>query len=328
MSDAVDSRVTEPERPARLSFWRIAVLLMFFACLPTVAALGARWFWVLDLATHFRVQYACAMLPFLVLFAARRRFRLALVPAVVLLVNLSLFLPIYWPAARPPADAGTLRAITANVHTGNRRFDAFLQFIRSERPDFFVAFEIDDRWAATLDSLKAEYPHTIVEPRPDNFGIGLYSRLPIRQSRIVALADSEVPTVIAELASEVGEFTVIGTHPLPPTSAAYSGYRNRHLRALAESAARTSGPLIVLGDLNVTPWSPHFRDVLARSGLRDSRQGFGIQPTWPEQSPALLIPIDHALVSPEVAVINRRVGPDIGSDHRPVVLDFGLARRP
>jgi endonuclease/exonuclease/phosphatase (EEP) superfamily protein YafD len=30
------------------------------------------------------------------------------------------------------------------------------------------------------------------------------------------------------------------------------------------------------------------------------------------------LPIDHTLVSPGVRVVQREVGPDLGSDHRPV----------
>jgi len=37
------------------------------------------------------------------------------------------------------------------------------------------------------------------------------------------------------------------------------------------------------------------------------------------------VAIDHCLVSPEIAIRDRHIGPDVGSDHFPVVLDFALA---
>jgi endonuclease/exonuclease/phosphatase (EEP) superfamily protein YafD len=61
-----------------------------------------------------------------------------------------------------------------------------------------------------------------------------------------------------------------------------------------------------------------FRDFLATTGLKDSRVGFGWQPTWPTGSMSLRIPIDHVLVEPDLVVLERQVGPDIGSDHLPV----------
>ena len=39
--------------------------------------------------------------------------------------------------------------------------------------------------------------------------------------------------------------------------------------------------------------------------------------TWPSRLPVMAI--DHVLVSPELSVSSLRVGPAIGSDHRPVL---------
>lgn len=38
------------------------------------------------------------------------------------------------------------------------------------------------------------------------------------------------------------------------------------------------------------------------------------------------IPIDHCLHSPDITVINRRVGSDVGSDHYPLIIDFSINR--
>jgi endonuclease/exonuclease/phosphatase (EEP) superfamily protein YafD len=89
-------------------------------------------------------------------------------------------------------------------------------------------------------------------------------------------------------------------------------------------ARKRTGALVLLGDLNTTSWSPHFRDLINTAGLKDSRAGFGIQPTWPAGTPPLWIPLDHCLVSPEIKVHDRRVGPNVGSDHFPVIVEFSL----
>jgi endonuclease/exonuclease/phosphatase (EEP) superfamily protein YafD len=217
------------------------VRLSILVALPTIVSLGARWFWMLDLATHFRVQYACAALPLVVACLVGRWYWLALLPGAVLLLNLGLVLPVYLPAEQDPSGGRAIRAVSANVHTGNRSYERFLDYVRSEGPDIVVAVEIDQDWAASLEVLEEDYPYTVVQPRADNFGIALYSRFPIRDYEVVELADSEVPTIVARLEAEERTVTVIGTHPLPPVSAEYSGYRNRHLRALADRLQRRPG---------------------------------------------------------------------------------------
>jgi endonuclease/exonuclease/phosphatase (EEP) superfamily protein YafD len=77
-------------------------------------------------------------------------------------------------------------------------------------------------------------------------------------------------------------------------------------------------------DFNITPWSPVFADILEGSGLRDSSLGFGVAPTWLSRPLFFGLPIDHILVSPDIKVKNRHVGPDVGSDHFPVIADLAF----
>jgi endonuclease/exonuclease/phosphatase (EEP) superfamily protein YafD len=100
--------------------------------------------------------------------------------------------------------------------------------------------------------------------------------------------------------------------------------RNKHLMTIAETVRNIDGPSIVMGDLNCTSWSPYFADLLRLSGLRDSRLGFGIQPSWTGNTRFMAIPIDHVLVSHEIDVLDRHTGSKIGSDHLPVLVDLSV----
>ena len=83
-------------------------------------------------------------------------------------------------------------------------------------------------------------------------------------------------------------------------------------------------PAVLLGDLNITPWSPYFKDFIQVTGLQESRKGLGLYPTWPTWLPPLRIPIDHSLISIGITVQAFSLGHDIGSDHFPVILDFSI----
>jgi endonuclease/exonuclease/phosphatase (EEP) superfamily protein YafD len=90
-----------------------------------------------------------------------------------------------------------------------------------------------------------------------------------------------------------------------------------------------------MGDLNITMWSPYYRRFVSKTGLWNTRQGSGILPTWrpvkirfwrlpSALSWLLALPIDHCLVSPAIAVPQIRPGPDVGSDHLPLIVDLRL----
>ena len=76
-----------------------------------------------------------------------------------------------------------------------------------------------------------------------------------------------------------------------------------------DEADKYGGTVVMAGDLNVTPWSPHFQSALERGGLVDSRLGFGLQPTWPSFLPGMRIPIDHVLSTPDVTIHRVERGP-------------------
>lgn len=88
----------------------------------------------------------------------------------------------------------------------------------------------------------------------------------------------------------------------------------------------------MLGDLNITMWSPYYRKFMKQTNLKNSRQGFGILPTWPTKniysllppqlSPLFSIPIDYCLISPEFKVMSIYTINDTGSDHRALIINL------
>ncbi|MBI3986309.1 MAG: endonuclease/exonuclease/phosphatase family protein [Lentisphaerae bacterium] len=298
-------------------------------CLGTVAGFLGPLAWWLDLAAHFRLQYLAGLLLLAVLFAVFRRSRMAAVFLAFALVNLALIVPLFLPGpnAHPAGATPTLRALLANVNTRRGDPTKVLDLIRREKPDFILLEEVGLKWQKSLAPLRDQYPYGEWEPRDDNFGIALLSRRPFLRSGTVMIG-GEVPSVYAQFDFDGQPFTIVGTHPLPPAGAAYSWYRNDQLARLPEFLRRIRGPVLLLGDLNTTPWSYTFQNLLKESGLKDSAQGRGPLLTWPAFAHGLGIPIDHALHSSDIVITGRRMGDDIASDHFPVILDFAVTASP
>ncbi|GAG33229.1 unnamed protein product, partial [marine sediment metagenome] len=239
-------------------------------------------------------------------------------------VNLVLIVPVYLGAPAHETGSKTFRAVFLNVSTPNRAHDKVISFIGSTGADFIVIAEVNDLWIRKLRSGLEDYTFCRQSPREDNFGIALMSRFLIEDGGIVTIGETAVPSVMVRLKVDGIMLTVIGVHTMPPKGRLHAQRRDRQIEELAKIVSERDGPVMVLGDLNMTSWSPRFVDLLAGTGLKDSRQGFGLQVSWPRRMPLLWIPIDHCLVSPDIVVHDRWVSPAVGSDHYPIVIDFSV----
>ncbi|MBI2811162.1 MAG: endonuclease/exonuclease/phosphatase family protein, partial [Candidatus Melainabacteria bacterium] len=157
-----------------------------------------------------------------------------------------------------------------------------------------------------------------------NFGIAMFSKTPVTKFRVEQFCDVAIESIVATLQAGEKPIQIICTHTYPPVGAAALKSRDLQLKNLGVFI-RTSGvPTILCGDLNATSWSAAFRDLLKESGLNDSRQGFGVQPSWPDGLGPMMIPIDHVLVDPKVQVISRKIGAGVQSDHLPVIVKLAI----
>lgn len=281
--------------------------------------------WFLDLFSHFRVQYFFG-LSGVALFGLilRKPCATGLFGALAVL-NLCIILPLYFGRFSTSASGAiVVRAMLFNVNTRQGNAIEVAAAIHRFNPDILVLEEVNAEWVEKLKPVLAAYRHFEQDPREDNFGLALFSKWPFVHSRTIYIGEAEVPSVMAEVQTPQGPCTVLATHPLPPGGREYSILRNGQLAELPQWVRRATSPVLLIGDLNVTPWNGYFRTLLRETGLKDSVQGRGVRPTWPAFNPLLRIPLDHCLYSTGIEIVNRQTGPDVGSDHFPLVVDFVL----
>ena len=285
-----------------------------------VAGLGADLSWRLALVEHLRAHLLVAAVAIAVLAALRRRTAVTDAALLAALLHVAIVLEVAWPGPLPAGPP--LRIVSLNVHTESQAFARVARFIAASDADVVVLLEVDRAWLAALAIDAGAYPLRVEVPRDDNFGIAVYAR----RRGTAEVRDLEgLPTVVLHLDAVPERWTVIATHPTPPVGAAMAATQARQLASLA-ALARAPGPTVVVGDLNLTPWSRRLRRLREAAGLRDSRGAFAYHASWPSALGPLGIPIDHVLVSADVAVVERRVGPDVGSDHRGVIVDVAPGR--
>ena len=281
-----------------------------------------RLHWACELLCHFTAQYLLLLLIAAAALAVARRWRWAVVATILAAWNGALTAPIYFRVesgrGEPVSSAKSLQIASVDVLTSNPEHEKVIDWITSEQPDLVLLMEVNSRWRRAIGDLM---PYAHIEAREDNFGMAMLNRAPFAEVATIYPADGPVPAIRARVADRNGKlWTVYGCHPLPPVFGDNAQLRNEYLEAIGRRVVAESGPTIVIGDLNATSWSGVFTDFLDRTKLVDSRRGFGVQPTWsPRASRFFLIPIDHCLVSAGIIVNDRRVGPDIGSDHFPIV---------
>jgi endonuclease/exonuclease/phosphatase (EEP) superfamily protein YafD len=299
------------------------MIVLAIAGMTTLAFVAEYW-WFLDYFCHFRLQYVYFLCLALVVFSLTRRFGRVIVCLLFLVVNLATIIPFYTATVPSTNAKKRLRLVSANVSANNTQREHIVDFVRKADPDFVILIEADKDWGDTVDALAADYPFEVREMNSGNFSKVLLSRYPLGPTRRKRFGRVSIYALLTECDVDGRRFQLIASHLLPPYRKSYFRQRNEHLSNLIDEVIAHQGTTIMAGDLNLTPWSPHFQSALERGGLVDSRLGFGIQPTWPSFLPGMRIPIDHVLVTPDVTIHGWQRGPFTGSDHLPLLVEFSL----
>ena len=293
----------------------------------TLLGFFGRWNWLFDILSHFRVQYLLILITSGIILALGGQISTGLIAFTFGLVNLYTIAPLFIREERSRNQENSYRFLQANILQINQSYSKVMELIHTFEPDFILLIETNHRWDRALDEIRSLYPYENVALREDNYGLSLFSRIPFAEAEVITIGEKPLPTLVVKLQLDGAYLTMIGTHPPPPKGKQNANFRNMHLKELSSFVRSIEGKVILCGDLNITRWSPFFQEFLKESDLKDSAMGFGYQPTWPTDLPIFLIPIDHCLVSTGISVINRRIGPKIGSDHYPIIFEFSEKER-
>lgn len=228
--------------------------------------------------------------------------------------------PANLPAPRiaaftPAADTKELQDITVlslNTWDARDNVDELIAYFKTAPADVVVLSEVGPPKQRLVQALRDVYPYQKECTADWACSIALISRVPFEQGGTVGWSRQSPAFVWARFA---GALTVVGTHIARPSRTPL--LHARETEAIAQLVRRIDGSVVLVGDLNSSPWSYSFRALKAQTGLVTARALTPSWPAWPINLPQ--VALDHILASQDLAFVESKTGPAVGSDHLPVI---------
>jgi endonuclease/exonuclease/phosphatase (EEP) superfamily protein YafD len=308
----------------------LAFALALTCLAAALGAHGGRFSGRLDLLTHFApfwlVGAALALAYGLTLATPSVRLLIAALGGLGAVAAAALMIPelIRPMAPKAPADAPHQgKIIQFNSWRRNSDVERTADWLVAQNPDVIAIEEIAPPLrAAILRRRRYSVAHGIgqvtilsrSDPLPAPFSLGPnWGQLP-------GISRARLP------APDGAAFDIVAIHYLWPTER----FQTVQRRAMADIVDRYDPKrLIVVGDLNLTPWSFALRRQDAQFGLeRRTRALF----TWPVRpfargrltAPVPFLPIDQVYAGSDWRTVSIERGPRLGSDHLPIVVTLAL----
>lgn len=316
-----------------IAFAALYSLLIF--ALSLLWSFGTQQVWWAEVSNIFAPY---AFLPLLLFVPAalliNSRWLRGLVAALVLLFVL-LFGGQLLPRAPREESADGLRVVTFNQLASNKRADDVIAAIRAQHADVVALQELSPRVAAAAhQQLAGEYPFQLLQPATDPSGLGVLSRYPLEPQPVAP--GTRYQHVVLKVG--VQSITLFNAHPHVPRVRLREGrvtrpwlqrggydtsIRAQELNELLGAIDRTAGPLLVVGDFNLSDREQMYAafDARLHDAFRETSWGFGH--TFPKNGrfgsitiPVPLVRIDYIWSGGGIMPLETNVNcADVGSDH-------------
>ncbi len=306
----------------------LTISLSTILIIAFVFSLLARLGWLFDLGSHFVIQYiigATLLTP--ALFYCKKP-RWALIVLVIGIASIAEFYQYHryryhYQQSAPIAETGkTITVVQYNRLAAHFKHTSVIEWLRAQPFDIVILQEANKSLSADVSRLKDIYPYQIHEPRSHAFGMIILSKHKLQEAQKVKTGGTFYLKIKLEKYDGL-PITLYALHAMVPIGIT----RNIELRVTSEHIAKDSSERIIfMGDWNITPFSPHFKDVLKTTKLTHQDTSTYPAVTWPTvfMLPIFQIPIDQILFSPNLQLIEKNTGPAMGSDHYPLIATFGL----
>ena len=234
-------------------------------------------------------------------------------------------------------DGSTLTVLSCNLLYGTADAEPLLAWIEEIDPDVIVFQEYAEPWPeiVTRDLLE-RYPHVWQEPGGAH-GQATLSRVPF----VDVVPDIwngtwKVPAPRVAIEHEGKQVDITNVHAYPPIRFTLMRAQMDQIQSVAHDAFNQLGGIssepqadgvLYVGDFNA-PWNSNHLRPLARVGLWEAHARVGTDrgATWGPSDGLLSlaqgIRIDNALYGGGLKPAWSVVGPDVGSDHRPIAVGF------
>jgi vancomycin resistance protein VanJ len=247
----------------------------------------------------------------------------------------ALFLPK--PAVGLTDGEHGITAMTFNVLTTNKDAAAIVGAIRAVNPDIVGFQELTRaRKTAISAALEADYPYHTLLP-PERFpAVGLMSRFPIEHVERFPLPplDFALHAVLLVDGARLHVFVVhlspngLGRNPVDQyvrLAKERFAQRAAEVTRLEQALRALREPALLLCDCNLTDTSQAYAQLATfmSDSFREAGWGFG-HSSFSRRPPFQAQRLDYIWHSDQLVALEATVGPDGGSDHRPMVARLAL----
>ncbi|UVI40694.1 endonuclease/exonuclease/phosphatase family protein [Qipengyuania spongiae] len=271
--------------------------------------------------------YLAALIGVLAVFFVRRgRWVAIALLAGTVAINLARIWPYSFlaPAQIPLPDhvdgMSCAKVLSLNVLQTNDRYQRTADLIDRVDPDIVLLMETNGQWLDALEPQLSRYGYRLERLLDNTYGMIFATKLDVDRAAMVSATDTDTPTLYATLRTDDGaRFEVVGLHPRPPRPGRSTENRDA---IIARAGARTPDRLsnvLAIGDFNDVPWSRTTQNFREEGGYLDPRAGRGSYATFPASLVTFGWPLDQIMVKDGVKVESLEIGPDVGSDHLPLL---------